>query len=271
MFQLLFLLLNLTRLLSTAPPSAGDPPAPSGDPPSGDPPPAPDPAPAPSATPPTPASTDHMIPKARFDEINSRMQQAEQAAAELRQQILDREAAEAAEREKVAAAAAQAEAERLEAEKKAEEEEAERQRQWQKLADKREREIGDKVRRITELEAQNTQLTSQVNTTREQMQGELATAQATSQRYATLLNELIETETATWPDEVKALDPGATALEQRLQWAKQARPLAQRLLNPTKPGNPRPPQPQSRTPSTTSGEPSDKERERLQSTGMYGL
>jgi len=256
----LWSLFLLTRSFTTDPaPGDGDP-APTGT----------DPAPTPSPAP-TPAPADHMIPKARFDEVNKAKQDAEAEAARLRQQILDRETQERVAQEEAAAAAATAAAEAAEAARKAEEEEAEKQRQWQKLADKREREIGDHKRRVTELEAQTTQLTTQLTVQQEQAQGELATARAQAERYAAMVNELIDTETGEWPTEVKVLDPGAAALEQRVQWAKQARSLAQRLMTPIPPGNPRPPKPDGSAQPSASQQATDEQRARLHQTGMYSL
>lgn len=50
------------------------------------------------------------------------------------------------------------------------------------------------------------------------------------------MNSLIEAEIAAWPAEVRALDPGADAIDARLSWLEKARALAAKLApNPTAP------------------------------------
>jgi hypothetical protein len=66
----------------------------------------------------------------------------------------------------------------------------------------------------------------------DQRGAELETAKAQAalvEGYAKRLNSLVDAEIATWPDEVKALDPGAKAVDARLDWLEKSRPLAKRL------------------------------------------
>jgi hypothetical protein len=46
---------------------------------------------------------------------------------------------------------------------------------------------------------------------------------------ATRMNTVIDAQIADWPDEVRALDPGADAIEARLDWLEKARALAAKL------------------------------------------
>jgi hypothetical protein len=55
-----------------------------------------------------------------------------------------------------------------------------------------------------------------------------AQAQAAT-AYAKRLNAMVDAEIAEWPEEVKGLDPGKDAIEQRLDWLEKSRPLAKRL------------------------------------------
>lgn len=214
-----------------------------------------------------------MIPKSRFDEINRSKQEAEAEATRLRQVILDRENADreaAAEKDRLEREAA---AERAAAETRAEEEEAERQREWQKLADKRERQIADRDRRVTELETQLALAQAESRARAASNETEVQTRVEQVSRYATLLNEQIDAETASWPDEVRNLDPGATSLEQRMSWLKQARPLAARFAQlATPPGNQRPPRPETpQQPNGGGGGAGDTEQKKLRGTGSYVL
>jgi hypothetical protein len=66
----------------------------------------------------------------------------------------------------------------------------------------------------------------------EQRASELETAKAQAalvEGYAKRLNALVDAEIAAWPDEVKALDPGAKAVDARLDWLEKSRALARRL------------------------------------------
>jgi hypothetical protein len=54
---------------------------------------------------------------------------------------------------------------------------------------------------------------------------------AAAAAYAKRLNAMADAEIADWPDEVKALDPGKDAIEQRLDWLEKSRPLAKRLAS----------------------------------------
>lgn len=75
---------------------------------------------------------------------------------------------------------------------------------------------------------------AQWQTLAEQRAQELATAKAQAdlvEGYAKRLNALVEAEIATWPDEVKALDPGAKQVDARLDWLERSRPLAKKLAS----------------------------------------
>lgn len=70
---------------------------------------------------------------------------------------------------------------------------------------------------------------------------------------ATRMNALVDTEIASWPDEVKGFDPGADNIEARLVWLEKARPLAAKLSTPQ-----RPPQTQLGQKPPTPGSPPEK-------------
>jgi hypothetical protein len=59
----------------------------------------------------------------------------------------------------------------------------------------------------------------------EQLKGQAALVEG----YAKRLNALVDAEIAAWPDEVKSLDPGAKAVDARLDWLEKSRALAKRL------------------------------------------
>lgn len=52
---------------------------------------------------------------------------------------------------------------------------------------------------------------------------------ALTDAYAKRLNALVDSEIASWPEEVKSLDPGPKALDARLDWLEKSRALAKRL------------------------------------------
>lgn len=64
---------------------------------------------------------------------------------------------------------------------------------------------------------------------------ELTPKAKAADRYAERLGKLVDDETATWPDEVKALDPGTNNLEARLDWLEKSRPLAKKLKDVAEP------------------------------------
>jgi chromosome segregation ATPase len=222
------------------------------------------------------------IPLSRFNEVNN-------ALKEMKQKWDEREAKER-----------EAEEARIAAEREAEEQNAKTVDEARRLAEKRERELIQTKERMSKLRddlireretavAQTTQeheqsvtqlrvqfeqeraaLTVAKDTADRELarvQTELQAATERAQRLAQMLSEGLDAEINEWPDEVKALDPGADHLEARQEYVAKSRALVTRLQGARPvPGNGTGPKPETGTAPTHEGE-----RDRLRNTGMYSL
>lgn len=223
-----------------------------------------------------------MIPLSRFNEVNNDVKALKATIAERERK--DREAEEA----------------RIQSEREAEEKHARETSQWQQLAEKREREIitlktkteaernnliRDKETRTSELEreretalaaartefeqelARRTVENNKASTEAARLKEQLTRMTEREQRLAALLSEGLDAEIESWPDEVKALDPGTERLEDRVAWRNKSRPIVERLTRRDAPqGNLPSPKPDDN--SRTNPE---EERKRLQRSGLYSL
>jgi DNA repair exonuclease SbcCD ATPase subunit len=122
----------------------------------------------------------------------------------------------------------------------------------------------------TEFEQQRAALTVERDTAlreRTQLQAELQAATERAARLSDMLSQGLDAEIQEWPEEVKALDPGADRLEARQDWVAKSRALVVRLQGARPaPGNGAGPKPENTTGPTREGE-----RERLLTTGVYSL
>lgn len=109
------------------------------------------------------------------------------------------------------------------AQKASDEEKLAGERKWQELADKRKAELDALTPRV-----------------------------ALADKLAQMMTGQLEAEIKAWPEEVRALDPGADDLVSRMAWAEKARGLAAKLVETAKspkPGNAPGPKPAGQPPA----------------------